>query len=90
MTSDGKDVVYLLLNLSEISFSVNELVKHGENGFVFHNAKELGEQLQDWFSNFPNNSEQIELNNTFKKNLENYQELRWKQNWDLVAYNTFC
>ncbi|GJQ70826.1 hypothetical protein Trydic_g752 [Trypoxylus dichotomus] len=68
---------------------INELVKPNENGFIFRNSNELSEQLQQWFEDFPNNKFQASLCDNFKKNLKIFQELRWKENWDLVAYSTF-
>lgn len=64
-------------------------MKPNENGYIFRDSKELAEQLQLWFDNFPNNKDQSRLCETFKKNLQVFQELRWKENWDLVASNTF-
>lgn len=70
-------------------FSLKELVKHKENGFVFENASELTEQLKDWFSEFPNNQKQQNLERTFKECLKDFQNLRWEENWQKVALKHF-
>lgn len=61
--------------------SLDELVKHGENGFVFSDQLELAEQLRIWFENFPNNPSIIETRSRFSRNLQEFQELRWRENW---------
>lgn len=61
--------------------SLDELVKHGENGFVFNDQLELAEQLRIWFENFPNNPSIIETRSRFSRNLQEFQELRWRENW---------
>ncbi|KAB0796117.1 hypothetical protein PPYR_10178 [Photinus pyralis] len=61
---------------------LNELVRHGENGFTFKNSTELSRQLIDWFRDDTKRK-------TFTKELEKFQAVRWKQNWDNVALPYF-
>ncbi|XP_050312422.1 chitobiosyldiphosphodolichol beta-mannosyltransferase [Anthonomus grandis grandis] len=68
---------------------LNELAVHGENSYSFSTAEELSEQLLSWFRQFPNNQEQKLIESKFKKELETFQTLRWKENWDQVAYSAF-
>lgn len=56
-----------------------------ENGFIFNNSKELGEQLENWFAHFPNNSEIKEKREKFERNLKKFQKLRWNENWNSIA-----
>ncbi|XP_017113969.1 chitobiosyldiphosphodolichol beta-mannosyltransferase [Drosophila elegans] len=64
---------------------LNELVKHGENGFVFGDHVQLAEQLRIWFENFPNNPSILETRAGFQRSLQQFQELRWRESWRLVA-----
>lgn len=56
---------------------LEELVKHGENGMVFHNQGELARQIQDLLRNFPEMKQLRE----FRENLKEFQELRWHESW---------
>ncbi|KAM7363543.1 chitobiosyldiphosphodolichol beta-mannosyltransferase-like isoform 2-T2 [Cochliomyia hominivorax] len=60
---------------------LNELVKPGQNGFIFKNHQELAQQLVFWFESFPNNPSLLETKEIFRKNLEAFQCLRWHKNW---------
>ncbi|ALC46507.1 CG18012 [Drosophila busckii] len=64
---------------------LKELVKHGENGFVFSDHLELAEQLRLWFENFPNNPSILETRARFTRTLQEFQELRWRENWQQRA-----
>ncbi|XP_064546649.1 chitobiosyldiphosphodolichol beta-mannosyltransferase [Drosophila montana] len=64
---------------------LDELVKHGENGFVFSDHVELAEQLRIWFEHFPNNPSIIETRSRFARSLQQFQELRWRDNWRQCA-----
>ncbi|BFF90293.1 chitobiosyldiphosphodolichol beta-mannosyltransferase [Drosophila madeirensis] len=64
---------------------LDELVKHGENGFVFGDYHELAEQLRIWFENFPNNPSIQETQTRFGRSLQQFQELRWRESWRLNA-----
>ena len=66
------------------SFSINELVRTGDTGYVFDNADELAEQLFDWFHEFP-----FKENHEREKiitNLKEFQKSRWQDNWDSIAW----
>ncbi|XP_014243390.1 chitobiosyldiphosphodolichol beta-mannosyltransferase [Cimex lectularius] len=63
---------------------VSELVRHGENGYVFKDQHELTNQLLDWFSNFPDNGRP-----DLQKNIENFQKVRWHENWVRHALPVF-
>lgn len=69
-------------------FSLDELVKHGETGYIFKTAEELSQQLQNWFENFPSGTAN-EISETFKIKLEVFQKLRWRENWLNVAAPAF-
>ncbi|XP_054747345.1 chitobiosyldiphosphodolichol beta-mannosyltransferase [Anastrepha obliqua] len=71
---------------------LGELVTHGQNGFIFENQKELADQLKFWFENFPNNPSLLESKERFRKNLHEFQSLRWHENWRnnaLPVFNLF-
>ena len=56
-----------------------ELVVHEENGLVFHCAHELAQQIQELLQGFPDRSHKLE---TFRKNLQEFQNTRWHQTWE--------
>ncbi|XP_077979589.1 chitobiosyldiphosphodolichol beta-mannosyltransferase-like [Glandiceps talaboti] len=58
---------------------LDELVKHGENGLIFHNEIELAQQLQDLLVGFPGNQKQLQ---SFRENLKQFQSMRWDECWD--------
>lgn len=60
---------------------LEELVHNGDNGFVFENYLELAEHLLCWFKQFPNNTKLLETKERFRRNLYNFQKLRWHENW---------
>lgn len=64
-------------------------MKHNENGFVFENAEQLADKIQDWFSNFNNNAAQKRLEEKFKISLKQFQSLRWEENWENIALSVF-
>lgn len=68
---------------------INELVKHGQNGFIFNSYQELAEQLLFWFENFPSNPTLVESKEIFRKNMISFQTLRWHDNWSSVALPIF-
>uniref|UniRef100_A0AAG5CXQ3 Glycosyl transferase family 1 domain-containing protein n=1 Tax=Anopheles atroparvus TaxID=41427 RepID=A0AAG5CXQ3_ANOAO len=68
---------------------INELVKHGENGFIFHDHQELAEQLGQWFYDFPNNIALSNMKQDIQKHLKQFQGLRWTENWKNVALPIF-
>ncbi|XP_017473383.1 PREDICTED: chitobiosyldiphosphodolichol beta-mannosyltransferase-like [Rhagoletis zephyria] len=71
---------------------LGELVTHGQNGFIFENQKELADQLIFWFENFPSNPRLLETKERFRKNLHEFQSLRWHGNWKnnaLPVFNSF-
>lgn len=65
---------------------LSELVKHKENGLVFHNSEELKEHLMLLFRNFPSDSKMLQ---TFRCNLKTFQELRWDESWKRAALPLF-
>ncbi|XP_075144966.1 ALG1, chitobiosyldiphosphodolichol beta-mannosyltransferase [Haematobia irritans] len=68
---------------------LNELVKPGQNGFIFQSSEELADQLIFWFEKFPNNPSLIESKEIFRKNLQIFQSLRWHENWTSIALPAF-
>ncbi|XP_028414664.1 chitobiosyldiphosphodolichol beta-mannosyltransferase-like [Dendronephthya gigantea] len=62
-----------------IGFScLHELVKHDENGLVFHGPEQLAEHLQELLAGFPRNQSSLDK---FRENLKNFQEKRWHPCW---------
>lgn len=70
-------------------FSLNELVKNGENSFIFDSSEDLSKQILNWFEDFPNNQWQQQTEQKFKTELQAFQNLRWKENWKAVAAPVF-
>nr|CAI5859463.1 unnamed protein product [Callosobruchus analis] len=66
-----------------------ELVQHEKNGYIFMSSDELATQIQNWFTKFPNNEEQMEVEKKFKTALEAFQECRWRENWNNIAAPVF-
>lgn len=64
-------------NLFNFIYSLHELVQHGKNGLVFKNKAELASQIQDLLNEFPN----VPKLEEFRKNLKEFQELRWEESW---------
>uniref|UniRef100_A0A1B6M2E3 Uncharacterized protein n=1 Tax=Graphocephala atropunctata TaxID=36148 RepID=A0A1B6M2E3_9HEMI len=64
---------------------LGELVRHKQNGLVFNNSRELTQQLQDWFRGFPS----VRSGDQFGPALEEFQSLRWHDNWRLQALPLF-
>lgn len=75
----------MLITFLNICFSLHELVVDGKNGFVFDDAKELSEQLSNWFYGYPNNAAIIAMKDEFTKNIKKFQALRWRENWNNVV-----
>lgn len=75
--------------LRHFRYSLNELVQHEKNGFVFDNEKELAEQLISWFYEYPNNISLVNIKETFQQNLRQFQMLRWNENWNKNALPLF-
>lgn len=76
---------FLSTFLSHSYYSLSELVVDGKNGFIFNNSKELGNQLENWFYGFPNNTATSAKKDEFTKTLKKFQSLRWKENWNNVV-----
>ncbi|XP_039755915.1 chitobiosyldiphosphodolichol beta-mannosyltransferase [Pararge aegeria] len=68
---------------------LDELVQHGENGYVFKTSDELSKQIVSWFEEFPNNTKQNEIVENIKDKLIQFQENRWEDNWNLRAKKFF-
>jgi beta-1,4-mannosyltransferase len=68
---------------------LNELVKNGENSFIFDSSEDLSKQILNWFEDFPNNQWQQQTEQKFKTELQAFQNLRWKENWKAVAAPVF-
>ncbi|XP_050069912.1 chitobiosyldiphosphodolichol beta-mannosyltransferase [Anopheles maculipalpis] len=68
---------------------IDELVKHGENGFVFQHHQELAEQIGHWFYDFPSNIALANMKQDMQKHLKIFQALRWTENWKHVALPVF-
>lgn len=70
-------------------FSLQELVKHEQNSYIFNTSKELSTQLVNWFESFPNNNLQKQILIKFKTQLKSFQTHRWHENWNTNAAPTF-
>lgn len=68
---------------------IKELVKPGQNGFVFQTHQELADQLLFWFEGFPCNPSLVESKEIFRKNMLSFQTLRWRDNWTTIALPVF-
>ncbi|GAB0098022.1 chitobiosyldiphosphodolichol beta-mannosyltransferase [Sergentomyia squamirostris] len=68
---------------------LNELVQHRKNGFIFSDPPELFEQFCYWFERFPDNIALVQVKDEISRNLRNFQQLRWKDNWDREALTYF-
>ncbi|XP_013417721.1 chitobiosyldiphosphodolichol beta-mannosyltransferase-like [Lingula anatina] len=64
---------------------LHELVKHEENGLIFHNEKELAEQLQELLADFPKTTKL----KRFNKCLREFQKLRWSETWKEQVWPLF-
>lgn len=70
-------------------FSLDELVKEGKNGYTFESSSDLSARIQNWFEDFPNDKNQKEIQRELKSALEQFQKLRWTENWKNVAAPIF-
>jgi len=70
-----------------ICFSLNELVRHNENGLVFSNENQLASHIMTWFKNFP--SEICEKQSKFCKEIDKFRAIDWQTNWMNNAYPIF-
>uniref|UniRef100_A0A1B0GCV1 Beta-1,4-mannosyltransferase n=1 Tax=Glossina morsitans morsitans TaxID=37546 RepID=A0A1B0GCV1_GLOMM len=68
---------------------LDELVKPHQNGFVFENHQQLSEHLNFWFEKFPNNANINATKQVFIKHLQEFQGLRWRENWNTHALGIF-
>uniref|UniRef100_A0A182JSJ5 Glycosyl transferase family 1 domain-containing protein n=1 Tax=Anopheles christyi TaxID=43041 RepID=A0A182JSJ5_9DIPT len=64
---------------------IDELVKHGENGFIFQHHQELADQIGRWFYDFPSNIALANMKQDIQKHLKQFQTLRWNENWKNIA-----
>lgn len=69
--------------------SINELVQHGKNGFVFDTYLELSQQILTWFYDFPNNATLLSVKKEFNERLLEFQLRRWDANWNENALPAF-
>jgi len=70
-----------------ICFSLNELVRHNENGLVFSNENQLAMHIMTWFKNFP--LQTCEQRTRFCKEIDNFRAVDWHTNWMNNAYPIF-
>lgn len=74
---------------SILSNSIDELVEHGKNGFVFDTYLELSQQILTWFYDFPNDATLLSVKEEFSQRLQEFQSLRWDENWNENALPAF-
>lgn len=72
-----------------LCFSIGELVQHGKNGFLFETYLELSQQILTWFYDFPNNATLANVKGEFNERLNEFQRLRWRENWIELALPLF-
>lgn len=60
---------------------IEELVQHGQNGFIFETGTELSEQICEWLYDFPSNIALTNQRELINQNLKEFQQLRWPENW---------
>ncbi len=70
--------------------ALHELVRNGENGFIFDDADELSARIQSWFRGYPSPREGVPTigepdREMFRRNLEPFMELRWTEYWKRTA-----
>ncbi|XP_034255982.1 chitobiosyldiphosphodolichol beta-mannosyltransferase [Thrips palmi] len=65
---------------------LDELVKHEQNSLVFRDSEELSQQIINWFHNFPAPNAKV---SSFRAELQQFQALRWHDNWMFNAYPIF-
>ncbi|XP_071106885.1 chitobiosyldiphosphodolichol beta-mannosyltransferase-like [Haliotis cracherodii] len=63
-----------------------ELVKHRENGLVFHDNEQLSDQLQDLLKGFPDNQSELRK---LRNNVKSFQSVRWHDQWVRLALPLF-
>lgn len=61
---------------------LHELVKHEENGLIFHDSLELAQQLKKLFKGFPLSKP---LLSSYKENLASFQRTRWDASWNKIV-----
>lgn len=76
-------------SLQGLFFSLHELVKNNKNSFTFKTSSELTTQLMNWFEDFPNNTNQQQLEKKFKNEIRKFQSVRWEENWKNNVLNLF-
>lgn len=64
-------------------YSLQELVRPGENGMIFKTAGDLADQLLSWFREYPQNS--LDRRQVFRDNLGKFQNERWHPTWKEVV-----
>lgn len=64
--------------------SLNELVRHNENGLVFSNDKQLELHIKTWFKNYP--LDVCEKKDRFCKEIDKFRKVDWHTNWMNNAY----
>lgn len=68
---------------------ISELVQHGKNGFLFDTYLELSQQIQTWFYDYPNNVTLVNVKDEFNQRLQEFQRIRWDDNWNENALPAF-
>lgn len=79
--------IFVEVCLIFIRFSLNELVRHNENGLVFSNENQLAMHIMTWFKNYP--SQVCEKKNKFCKEIDSFRTVDWHTNWMNNAYSLF-
>ena len=80
------------LPVSAVRFpALPELVRDGENGFVFDDSGELSTRIKGWFRGFPSPNEGVDAmedsdRDRFRRNLEPFMALRWPEYWKSTAF----
>ena len=62
---------------------LEELVKDGVNGKIFHDGNELANQLYDLLVGYPSNDTTMNKLETYRQNIDGMT--RWKENWEECA-----
>ncbi|CAG0884173.1 unnamed protein product [Darwinula stevensoni] len=70
-------------------FCIEELVRPGETGFLFNDAKELSSLLKNWFQEYPTHLETIQLNQRMSEHLRRWNKLKWHDAWCRSARDAF-
>ena len=78
---------------TDLNFSLNELVKDGKNGYIFKNAKDLGDQTEKLLRGFPNAPALNYLRSSFNRTMRltpHHHDTMDGREWDWCTWPQNC